>query len=155
MGYTPKVKRKPWRPKVEIDWSKVDQMIIEGCNGAQVAAAIGACADTLYRAVEREKGMTFAAYFNDKRSLGDNYLHRTQFHKAVKDKNVQMLIHLGKYRLGQIDRNDDKDAIPPQDAIIDRDNENMSLKAQIAKLEAKVDNLTKARHQLPGSESQV
>jgi hypothetical protein len=147
--------KKPWRPKVEIDWAKVDQMIVEGCNGAQVAAAIGACADTIYRACEREKGVTFAAYYQDKRSLGDNYLHRTQYHKAVKEKNVTMLIHLGKHRLGQIEKVDNKDSTPPQDVVIEKDNENMSLKAQLDKLQAQIDNLTKAKYQLPGSDSPV
>lgn len=42
--------------------------------------------------------------------------------------------------------------LPPQDAIVARDNENMALKAQLAKLQEQIDNLTKAGQKLPGSD---
>lgn len=148
-------------PHREIDWSKVDQMIIEGCNGVQVAAGIGICSDTLYTACIREKGVNFSAYFQEKRSLGNNYLHRTQFHKAVKDKNVQMLIHLGKHRLDQKDREDEIEK-PSRDEVVKHENENMILKAQLAllnkkidELQAKVDNESKTRSELSGSDTSL
>ena len=144
--------RKPWRPKAIIDWFKVEQMIVEGCNAVQVAAAIGVCTDTLYTACVREKGLTFSAFFQEKRSLGNNYLHRTQFHKAVKEKNVQMLIHLGKHRLDQKDREDEIEK-PSRDEIVKHENENMILKAELAELKARIDNLTKARQEFQGSDT--
>jgi hypothetical protein len=45
--------------------------------------------------------------------------------------------------------------VPPQDAIVERDNENMALKAELAALREKIDNITKARQELPGSDTQI
>lgn len=95
------------RTRAIIDWDKVDHLIVTGSNGVQVAANLGICADTLYRHVESEKGMTFAAYFQEKRSKGDSILHNTQYEVAVKTKNPSMLIWLGKQRLGQRDRDEE------------------------------------------------
>jgi hypothetical protein len=46
-------------------------------------------------------------------------------------------------------------SMPPQDAIIEKDNENMALKAQLAELKAQIDNLTKARQELPRSNTSL
>lgn len=145
-------KRSNSRPKAIIDWNKVDSLLIGGSNGVQVAAELGIHPDTLYRAVEREKHVTFAAYYNQKRAKGDSYIHQAQYQKALKEKNTTMLIWLGKQRCGQRDRDEESAKIPSQDAIVERDNENMSLKAQIAELREKIDYLTKTRQELPPSD---
>lgn len=100
-------------PPKEIDWNKVDQYLIGGSNGVQIAGKFGIHPDTLYDRCQQEKGVVFSAYAQEKRSCGDADLHLSQYLKAVKDKNTTMLIHLGKHRLGQKDH-DDKD-IPPND----------------------------------------
>lgn len=90
-------------PPKEIDWEKVDQMLIAGCIGTQIAATLGIHPDTLYTRCEKEKGVNFSAYYQEKRSVGDGYIHQAQYHKALKEKNTTMLIWLGKQRCGQKD----------------------------------------------------
>jgi len=128
---------------------------MSGCTATQAAAALGISPDTLYVRCKKDLNQDFSAYCQEKRASGDKLIHQTQFEVACKNKNTTMLIWLGKQRLKQKENDDPKDAIPPQDAIVDRDNENMSLKAQLAKLQAQVDNITKARQELPGSDAQV
>lgn len=159
MTEKPKKKRGPKKGQHYkiIDWSKVEQMIIQGCNGVQVAASIGITTDTLYLRCIEENKINFPVYFQERRAKGDSYIHQAQYQKALKEKNTTMLIHLGKHRLDQKDKDEEKDKTPPQDAIVDRDNENMSLKAQLAKLtqqllniQAKLDNQSKTGSELPG-----
>ena len=91
-----------------IDWDKVDQLIMAGCNIVQVAASIGVHRDTLYKKCEEEKKTTLSAYHEEKRSSGDSLLLAAQYHKAIKDKNPTMLIWLGKQRLQQKESLEDK-----------------------------------------------
>jgi len=100
------------RPRKPIDWKLVDEMLYAGCLGTEIAASIGVCADTLYqRCVEEcrdEKGnqyLTFSAYSQEKSSVGESILRRTQFNKA-QEGDTSMLIWLGKNRLGQRDNKD-------------------------------------------------
>lgn len=94
---------KKGKPYKIIDWDKVDQLIIQGCNGVQVAAQLGISADTLYDRCQNEKNTHFPVYFQEKRAMGDSYIHQAQYQKALKEKNTTMLIWLGKQRCGQKD----------------------------------------------------
>lgn len=89
-------------PPLEIDWHKVDMYLEADCNGTEVAASMGICVDTLYRRCEKEKGMTFAVYKQQKRAKGDLAIKLTQ-HKLALEKDRGMLIWLGKNRLDQKD----------------------------------------------------
>lgn len=91
-----------------IDWKKVDDMLIAGCNGVQVAAAIGVHPDTLYNRCFDDHGINFSAYLQQKRAVGDSTIHSAQYEAAVSKKNVAMLIWLGKQRLGQKERSEDE-----------------------------------------------
>lgn len=109
-----KYKKKTGRPKVKIDWEFVDSYLKAQCPGTEIAATIGICSDTLYRACEREKKMTFDAYSQEKKSIGQSILRATQFNTAIgftnKDgvlyPNTTMQIWLGKQILGQKDKQD-------------------------------------------------
>lgn len=94
------------RPKAQIDWNKVGRLLEAGCDGTEVAAALGIHPDTLYNACEREHKMGFSAYLATKRASGDLILRVTQFDVAIKDRDRGMLIWLGKNRLGQSDKKD-------------------------------------------------
>jgi hypothetical protein len=96
------VKRSASRPLIDIDMAKVDELLIYGCNGAEVAAVFGCHPDTLYKRVEDEKGMTFTAYACQKKQHGDSILRGAQYRKAAKGDN-SMMIWLGKNRLDQRD----------------------------------------------------
>lgn len=89
-----------------IDWEKVDNMLISGSNGVQVAASIGIHPDTLYDRCVLDHKVAFSAYAQEKRSKGDTLLHAAQFQKAIKEKNPTMLIWLGKQRLNQRENHD-------------------------------------------------
>ena len=88
-----------------IDWNIVDQLLQAGCNGTEIAANIGICPDTLYRRCEKDKGIGFAVYAQEKRASGDSLLRASQFKNALKG-NTSMQIWLGKQRLGQRDNPD-------------------------------------------------
>lgn len=88
------------RPLIDIDWKKVDELLISGCNGVQVAGYFAMHPDTFYRRVQQEKKMGFTDYLQEKQSKGEAMLIAKQFAKALGGDNA-MLIWLGKARLKQ------------------------------------------------------
>lgn len=98
------IKRPISRPQKEIDWRVVDEYLEAGCTGTEIAGRLGTCADTLYNRCEREKGVTFSAYSQEKKSSGEALLRKIQYDKAI-GKTDQgdntLLIWLGKTRLEQ------------------------------------------------------
>ena len=93
------------RPKIEINWNKVDEYLEAGANGVQTAAAIGICYATLERRFkerELEGFVGFVDYIAHKRSKGDADLLITQ-HKEALAGCKTMLVWKGKSRLKQIE----------------------------------------------------
>lgn len=87
-----------------IDWEKVDQLLISGCPGTEVAEFLGICNDTLYRRIEEEKKMPYSAYLQQKRSKGKALIRSQQFAKALGKTDAgdtTLLIWLGKVHLEQ------------------------------------------------------
>lgn len=90
------------RPKLQIDWKKVDHMLEAHCTGTQVAAHLGIYCETLYERVKKEYGCGFSEYSRQKKEKGNSSIKVTQYQQALKgDKG--MLIWLGKNWLGQKD----------------------------------------------------
>ena len=89
----------------KINWSFVDSWLHAGADGVSIADAIGVHANTLYNRCKEEKCCDFCDYKAQKKAIGDDHL-RVKQHEVAKSGNVQMLIHLGKQRLGQADRTD-------------------------------------------------
>jgi len=89
-----KPKRKPGRPRKQIDEQKLDLLASIGCTYAEMAAALGCHPDTLYN------------NFRDKIELargdGKTKLRRAQWKRALSGSD-KMLVHLGKHHLGQSD----------------------------------------------------
>ncbi len=99
--------KKNGRPEAPIDWKQVENLLMAGCLGTEVAASIGISEDTLYRRVVKElKYESFTSYAVNFRQKGDSLLKAKQFESAIKDKNIPMQIWLGKQRLGQKDKTD-------------------------------------------------
>jgi hypothetical protein len=94
------------RPKANIDWEKVGQLVAAGCDGVQVAAYFGIHPNTLYLACEEEYKISFSDFLQEKRSKGDAMILASQFEAAIRDKDRTMLIWLGKQRLGQREKQD-------------------------------------------------
>jgi len=87
-----------------IDWKLVDDLLISGCLGTEVAAHFGIHAETLYRRCEKDKKVGFSEYLRQKRAKGDCLIREAQFDAAVRGRDRGMLIWLGKNRLGQSDK---------------------------------------------------
>lgn len=88
------------RPLISIDWKKVDQLLISGCRGTEVASFLGIHKDTLYDRCVKEKNMSFSDYSAQKRQKGDSLLKHKQFQIGMEG-NTTMLVWLGKQRLKQ------------------------------------------------------
>lgn len=94
--------KKVTRPIKAIDWNKVDQLLMAGCHGTEIASHFDMHHETFYNRVSQEKGMGFTAYCAEKRAKGDSLLRAKQFERALANHGDNtMLIWLGKQRLGQ------------------------------------------------------
>jgi hypothetical protein len=101
-----KVNKSPGAPKAIIDWKKVDDLLIAGCSGAEIAAYIGVAACTVYDRCMTDNKMPFAEYSQQKYAKGESLLRAHQYYKALgktKDGDNTLLIWLGKNRLGQVE----------------------------------------------------
>jgi len=94
------------RPHLELDWEIVDGMLKADCHGTSIAARFGIHPNTLYNKVVEEKKMSFSEYSKQKSLEGNDDLKKVQYDVAKIDKNVTMLIWLGKQRLGQKENHD-------------------------------------------------
>lgn len=96
------------RKKIIIEWDKVNHYLTCGCLGTQVAAKIGVSADTLYDRVKEEFGVDFSEYMRQKREIGEVLVKEAQFDEAVRQRNISMLIWVGKQMLGQSEKQEVK-----------------------------------------------
>jgi hypothetical protein len=88
------------RPKKQLDWDVVDNLLKLGMPGTKIASYFALHHDTLYDRCLTEKGVSFTEYSAHKYAEGETPLLQKQYEKAVAGDN-QMLIHLGKCRLKQ------------------------------------------------------
>lgn len=91
------------RPEKPIDWEFVDELLIAGCIGTEIAPHFDMHPDTFYHRVQEKYNICFTAYSLQKKSQGDSLLRKVQFDKAL-NSDTSMLIWLGKNRLNQKDR---------------------------------------------------
>jgi hypothetical protein len=97
----------PGRPKIELDWVEIDELLTYGCSGAEIAARIGVNPKTVYDGCLVEKGIPFSEYCVQKYAKGDALLKEQQYKKALGLTDVgdnTMLVWLGKNRLKQRDK---------------------------------------------------
>ena len=99
------------RPEKKIDWKKVDDLLISGCHGTEIAPEFDMHVNTFYERVEKQYNMSFTDYSAQKRYQGDGILRHVQFLKA-KDGDNTMLVWLGKNRLGQREKEEEKTISP-------------------------------------------
>jgi hypothetical protein len=121
----------PGRPEANIDWKQVDQMLMSGANGVQIAAKLCIHYDTLYRSCQRDNKVVFTVYAQSKKEAGNSLIYNKIYHKAIQDGNMQALLHLAKHRLGEWDKVPVTEELSPKQDTIDKDHENMLLKAQL------------------------
>lgn len=95
-------KNKGGRPKVEIDWRILDEVIV-WASSEFCAEKLGMCNDTLVKGIKEKYGMSFSEYKEKRREPLKINLLVKQYEIAMKG-NVTMLIWLGKQHLGQSDQ---------------------------------------------------
>jgi hypothetical protein len=89
------------RPRIDIDYAKFTRLCEIQCTKEEIAHVLGCSADTISRALKRDKSMSFADYYKKHSVVGKIALRRYQFNLAKK--SVPMCIWLGKQYLGQSD----------------------------------------------------
>lgn len=108
------VRRTPQRLVAEYDkpiksgsdlttWERIDQMLEANCSGTEIASTLGIDKDFFYRLMKAKYFKNFSDFKNDKRLKGNGLLRMKQFALAMKG-DRQMLLHLGKERLNQVDQ---------------------------------------------------
>lgn len=91
------------RPKAKIDWKKVDNMLIAGCTGTEVAANIGVHPETLYDACQEEYKTHFSEYSRQKKEKGFTMLKQKRFQIAMTGDN-SMIMFLSKVMMGESEK---------------------------------------------------
>src|SRR5579862_5561906 len=107
------------KPK-EIDWKKVEQFLKAGATQKRIADHLGIHIDTLRDRTKQQYGMEYSKFSSAMYSEGEMLLEDAQFQKALKNSspgNTQMLIWLGKVRLGQRESEPEADKAPNQDNL--------------------------------------
>lgn len=119
----------------ERDWKKIDDLLIAGMDGVEVAANLGIHYNTLYHWVEEDKKCAFSEYSRSKKTKGEGLIKAHQFAKALgltdKGDNT-LLIWLGKTRCKQKEYTE---TIATNDASLDALFSNMPDLMDIAKLQ--------------------
>lgn len=95
------------RPQANINWKEVDALLVAGCSGAEIAGNLGINKATIYDRCEKDKGIPFSEYSQQKKEKGKSLLREQQFKKAlgITDKGDNtLLIWLGKTRLEQSEK---------------------------------------------------
>lgn len=100
------VKSKGGRAEVKIDWKQVENLLMAGCSGVEIAASLGIHENTLYKRCKDDLKVEFVAFSQQNKAKGDSLLKAKQFESAIRDKNIPMQIWLGKQRLGQKEKTD-------------------------------------------------
>ncbi len=90
------------RPKKEIDWERVDELMEVGSPAAEISDQFDINHNTFYERFKEHYGFNFQDYRMRFHSIGKANLRRSQYEKAIEG-NTQMLTLLGKLWLDQVD----------------------------------------------------
>lgn len=101
------------RPEKPIDWAKVDQLLMAGCLGTEIAPHFDMCPDSFYNKVKEKYNLGFSEYSALKKQQGCSLIRYKQFQVAMEGDKT-MLVWLGKNRLGQ--KETEEKAQMPNDA---------------------------------------
>lgn len=128
------------RPEKPVDWAKVDNLLMAGCLGTEIATHFDMHPDTFYNKVQDRYKMGFTQYCSLKRAQGDSILRAKQYEKALSKDNT-MMIWLGKNRLGQRENNDPVAPLSPVHEQLKDAHEEMTFKSRFNKLKDDFDKL--------------
>ena len=92
----------------DIDWDDVIYLCTVQCTQEEIAAYLGVCRETLFRAVKKKFGCNFKDFFAKHRKKGFVSIRKKQFEVAVNSNkgegSEKMLTWLGKNWIGQMDK---------------------------------------------------
>lgn len=91
------------RPRIEINWAKLQDLCSVMCTMQECADVLGISDQTLMVAIQREFKMNFLDWSRQFQSKSKAELREKQWHTALRLMDPRMLIHLGKFHLGQND----------------------------------------------------
>lgn len=95
------------RPKADLNWEEINQLLVAGCSGVEIAGYCGVDPATIYDRCEKDNNKPFSAYSQEMKAKGQSILRAHQYAKALgktdKGDNT-LLIWLGKQRLDQKDK---------------------------------------------------
>lgn len=91
----------------KIDWTKVENLIVCGCSGVQIAATLGVHYETLYDRCLKENKRSWTEYSQEFWEKGNAQLHAKQYQMAMKGDKT-LMVWLGKNRLKQSDKIESK-----------------------------------------------
>lgn len=111
------------------DWEKIELYMKAGATASRIADSLGIDKGALATKVKQRYGEDFAKIYAQFKCTGELLIEATQFQRAIAG-NIQMLLWLGKVRLGQREP-DNVSYIPPAQESIDRDHLIMQLKYKI------------------------
>lgn len=118
----------------DINWELVDLYLKSGASQKKIADNLQIHPNTLSDRVKEKYGVSYSTYSMSLCSEGELLLEAAQFQKALKSSspgNTQMLIWLGKVRLGQREPDMITNKAPMQENI-DKDHEIMMLKHELS-----------------------
>jgi len=93
------------RPKIKIDFKKVQLLAGMFCTGEEIASVLDVDYDTLNSRILEKFGVPFSEYIKRYNQTGKASLRRMQY-KSAQEGNSTMLIWLGKQYLNQKDKKD-------------------------------------------------
>lgn len=134
------------RPEKPIDWERFDKLLRAQCSPEEIAGKFHMCVRKLYEKVSKEKGMSYGNYANTIYSEGKSILREVQYDKAIEG-NITLLMKLGEIYLNQ----SEKIVVKEVDKT-DLENENMELKARLAKYES-IDNKSETKSEFFGGDT--
>jgi hypothetical protein len=111
------------------DWEKLELYMKSGATVTRIANSLGIDKATLAHIVKERYGEDFERIYCQFKSTGELLIEASQFQRALAG-NIQMLLWLGKVRLGQREP-DHVSYIPPAQEAIDRDHLIMELKHKL------------------------
>lgn len=92
------------RPRITIDWKEVGKLAFLQCTQIEIAWFCDVAVNTLERDCRRKHKKSFGEFLEQKRGAGKIQLRKAQMQVAIENKNIAMLIFLGKQYLGQSDK---------------------------------------------------
>src|SRR5436190_18019861 len=85
---TKTIKSESVKPKLTIDWSLVDEMLLDMCEGNEVAAVLCVSQETLFDEIKKRYKLDFEAYRDKKRAETIQTLRKDQLNLSKSNSSM-------------------------------------------------------------------